>query len=168
MPHVVLCDQPKNLSRFIQFAVAVSPAFDCAVVSGHIQMTYVPCSVEALICLDNLEYFSQAMKMLKMLKMLATPKTRTPKLHSTGSSATLQSAQSAQSAQSSSPSSRCATRCHCNCQYVCQAPRIVPQFRSFQPTWFECVEAVKITNTSQGEQSGRCWCHGEISFRLCS
>lgn len=104
MPHVVLCDQPKNLSRFIQFAVAVSLAFDCAVVSGHIQMTYVPCSVEALICLDNLEYFSQAMK---MLKMLATPKTRTPKLHSTGSSATLQSAQSA---QSSSPSSRC--DCH--------------------------------------------------------
>ena len=37
-------------------AVAVSPASDCAVVSGHIQMTimtYVPCSVEALICLDH-------------------------------------------------------------------------------------------------------------------
>ena len=101
MPHVVLCDQPKNLSRFIQFVVAVSPAFDCAVVShGHIQMTYVPCSVEALICFDHLEYFSHAMRMLKMLATRKTP--RTPKLQSTGSSA--------QSSSPSSPSSRC--DCH--------------------------------------------------------
>ena len=117
---------PKNLSRFIEFTAAVSPACDCALVHGRPQMAYIPCSVDGLMIFD-LEYvhgFSHAMKM---------PQVPRPKLLA------------GNSAQPSSPwllSSRC----------DCHPPRrpvrlpsaanraTILQFSNVQATWFECVE----------------------------
>ena len=161
-PYVVLCDQqPENLSRFIEFTVTVSPAFDCALVShGHIpQMAYVPCSVEALIW-NIFTYFH--ILQWRCRRCLQRRK-RQERQNSTAQGAPRSLHHHCHHRHDAT-----ATGFQCDCQYLCHAPRIVPQFRSFQPSWFECVEAVKIMNAAQGGQSGKCWCHGEISFRLCS